>query len=130
MAKMTLGEKTYDTDSMSEVALAQLKSLQFADKELQAVNSRIALAETARKAYANALVEALPASEAIDQGSNNIQIDGISYEVDTLSTEAKDGIGSVRSIDQTLQRLHAEVAMLKTARSAYFSALQKAVESA
>jgi transcription termination factor Rho len=59
MAKITIDEKEYETDDMSEEAKAQLQSLQFVDNELQRVQLKTAVLQTARNAYAKALQEAL-----------------------------------------------------------------------
>jgi hypothetical protein len=55
MAKITINDKEYETDDMSENALAQLGSLQFATAELQRLEALVAAMQTARNAYAQAL---------------------------------------------------------------------------
>jgi 23S rRNA U2552 (ribose-2'-O)-methylase RlmE/FtsJ len=59
MAKITIDDKEYETDDMSEEAKAQLQSLQYVDNELQRVQLKTAALQTARNAYAKALQEAL-----------------------------------------------------------------------
>jgi hypothetical protein len=59
MSKITINEKEYETDDMSEEARAQLVSLQFVDNEIAREEMKAAALQTARSAYANALVEAL-----------------------------------------------------------------------
>ena len=60
MAKFTIDNVVYDTDSLSPEALAQLQSIQFVDSEIVGLNGRIAAMNTARNAYAAALQELLP----------------------------------------------------------------------
>ena len=55
MANITIDEKEYDMESMSEEALAQLGSLQYVDKQLLELQMRTAAYQTARNGYANAL---------------------------------------------------------------------------
>ena len=60
MAKITIDDLEYDTDSLSPEAMAQLQSIQFVDSEVAQLNGRIAAMNTARNAYATALQELLP----------------------------------------------------------------------
>ena len=60
MAKITIDNVDYDTESLSPEALAQLQSVQFVDAEVAQLNGRIAAMNTARNAYARALQELLP----------------------------------------------------------------------
>ena len=61
MPIIKIDDKDYDVDQLSDNARAQLASLQFVDAELQRLNARKAVLQTARMAYAKALGEALPA---------------------------------------------------------------------
>ena len=63
MPKITIDGKDYDTDSLSDAAKAQLTSLQVTDQEIQRLNIQLAIAQTARNAYARALGELLPKTE-------------------------------------------------------------------
>ncbi|HIJ80746.1 MAG TPA: hypothetical protein HPP76_03445 [Desulfuromonadales bacterium] len=60
MPLIKIDEKEYELDLLSSAAKQQLVSLQFVDAELQRMNAQIAILQTARIAYANALKEALP----------------------------------------------------------------------
>jgi cell division protein ZapA (FtsZ GTPase activity inhibitor) len=61
MTTITIDNKEYDVDTLSEEAKAQLVSIQFVDQELQRVNAQAAVLQTARVAYSKALNEALGA---------------------------------------------------------------------
>ena len=63
MAKITLDEKEYDTEQMSEEAIAQLQALQFVNNEITALKLRGAALETAKNAYINALKSILEKGE-------------------------------------------------------------------
>lgn len=56
--------KADDIDTLSEEAKTQLSSLQFVDAELQRLNAKNAVLQTARIAYSKALNEALSVSES------------------------------------------------------------------
>lgn len=58
--KVNIDGKDYDTDTFSAEAKAQLTSLQVTDAEIQRLNIQLAIAQTARNAYAKALQEMLP----------------------------------------------------------------------
>ena len=60
MTTITIDDKAYSIDTLSEEAKNQLGSLQFVDAELQRLNAQAAVLQTARLAYANALKAALP----------------------------------------------------------------------
>ena len=60
MAKITINNLEYDSESLSPEALAQLQSIQFVDSEVAQLTGRIAAMNTARNAYAAALQELLP----------------------------------------------------------------------
>lgn len=59
MAKITIDEKEYETDDMSDGAKAQLQSIQFVDNELARVQLTAAALQTARNSYAQALQQEL-----------------------------------------------------------------------
>ena len=61
MAKVTIDDKEYETDDMSENARSQLMSLQFVNGELPRLNAKLAAMQTAANAYSVALGEALKA---------------------------------------------------------------------
>ena len=56
-----------------------------------------------------------------------ITIDNQAYSIDTLSEEAKNKLGSLQYVDQELQKLNAQAAVLQTARLAYAQALKDAL---
>ncbi len=60
MPTVKIDEKEYELDLLSSQAKEQLMSLQFVDAELQRHTAQIAVLQTARNAYSNALKEALP----------------------------------------------------------------------
>jgi hypothetical protein len=59
MTKITIDEKEYETDDMSDEAKAQLQSLQFVDNEIARGQMKAAALQTARNAYAKALQKEL-----------------------------------------------------------------------
>jgi len=63
MPTIKINDKNYDTETLSDAAKAQLTSLQVTDQEIQRLNIQLAIAQTARNAYARALAELLPKTE-------------------------------------------------------------------
>ena len=59
MTTITIDNKDYDFDKLSDEAKAQLVSIQFCDQELQRLQAQAAAYQTARMAYAKALALAL-----------------------------------------------------------------------
>ena len=66
MTKVTIDNKDYDLDTLSDEVKGQLSSLQFVDAELVRLNAQTAVLQTARMAYANALKATLPSPFAGD----------------------------------------------------------------
>lgn len=56
-----------------------------------------------------------------------IKIDDKDYDLDQLSDEAKAQLASLQFVDNELQRLNAQSAVLQTARMAYSKALNDAL---
>ncbi len=63
MSIITIDNKDYDFEALSDAAQAQLQSMQFVDAELQKLQAMSAVFQTARAAYSKALIEALSATQ-------------------------------------------------------------------
>lgn len=57
---VTIGNKEYDIDNLSENARTQVTNLRIADQEINRLQMQMTLAKTARMAYAKALRAELP----------------------------------------------------------------------
>ena len=58
-----IDEKEYVIESLTEEAKAQIISMRIADQEIATLQQKLAIAQTARNAYAVALREELPEDE-------------------------------------------------------------------
>ena len=56
---------------------------------------------------------------------NKFTIDGVEYDLDKLSEEAKAQIVSIQFVDAELARLNAQAAAYQTARNGYANELKK-----
>ncbi|OYU43737.1 MAG: hypothetical protein CFE44_16770 [Burkholderiales bacterium PBB4] len=54
----------------------------------------------------------------------SINIDGVAYDVDSMSSAAKEQLASLQFVDRELQRLSNEAAVYQTAKAAYVKALK------
>lgn len=63
MVAVTIDEKEYETDDLSDEAKAQYNSINATDAEIARINLQLAIHQTARNAYARALSELLPKDE-------------------------------------------------------------------
>jgi hypothetical protein len=52
---ITIDGQPHDVAALSDAAKAQIANIQFADAQIQHLNNELAVADTARLAYANAL---------------------------------------------------------------------------
>jgi hypothetical protein len=59
MANIKINGRDFDTDNFSDNAKAQLQMLQTADREINRLQTKLAIAQTARSAYGRALAEAV-----------------------------------------------------------------------
>ena len=66
MPKINVDNVEYDTESLSQEALAQVQSIRFVDSQLATLQGKIAAMNTARIAYMNALQGMLPSASADD----------------------------------------------------------------
>jgi len=64
MTTITIDNKEYELETLSEDVKAQLLSLQFVDQKLAQLNAELAVFQTARSGYSNALNAALPKEQA------------------------------------------------------------------
>ena len=60
MTIIKIDNQDYDLEILSDETKSQLGNLQFVDAELQRLNAQVAVLQTARLAYANALKATLP----------------------------------------------------------------------
>ena len=67
---VTIDGREFALDSLSEAARAQLVSLKITDQEIARVQQQMAILQTARIAYANALQAELPS--LVDQAFENM----------------------------------------------------------
>ncbi len=61
--KITIDGIEYNLDDLSDNSKAQIASIQFVDTQIQNLNNELAVADTARIAYTNALKAELPKKE-------------------------------------------------------------------
>ena len=66
--KITINEKDYLIEDLSDDAKAQIGSLNVVDKKIADLQQQIAIMQTARNAYANALAAALPKNSVLKFG--------------------------------------------------------------
>jgi prefoldin subunit 5 len=60
MQTLKIDNKEYDLDTLSDECKAQLASIQFVDQELSRLQAQIAVLQTAKSTYAQALKSSLP----------------------------------------------------------------------
>ncbi len=63
MTTINIDNSEYDFEGLSQEAKAQLQMLQATDQQIAHLNLRLAIAQTARNAYAKALKDALPKTD-------------------------------------------------------------------
>ena len=64
MSTITIDDVAYTEDTLSDEAKTELGSMQVCDQRIAALQTDLAIAQTARNAYANALKDLLPKAAA------------------------------------------------------------------
>ena len=64
MATVTINNKKYDSEKLSENAKKQLANLSVCDQKIQQLQNELAIVQTARSTYSRALNEELPKEES------------------------------------------------------------------
>jgi len=60
MATLTIDGTEYDTEQLSEAAKSQVTNIQLVDQKIAQLQQELAIVQTARNAYVQALQAALP----------------------------------------------------------------------
>ena len=71
MSKISIDNVEYDTESLSQEALAQIQSIRFVDSQLATLQGKIAAMNTARIGYMNALQGLLPPADDAEIGESD-----------------------------------------------------------
>lgn len=61
MTTVTINNKEYELEALADEAKAQVNNIQFVDGEMARLNANLAVLQTAKMAYINALMPLLPA---------------------------------------------------------------------
>jgi hypothetical protein len=56
-----------------------------------------------------------------------VTIDGRDFDIEKLSSEARQQITNITAVDQEIGRLQTQIVICQTARNAYLAALQQAL---
>ena len=124
MSTVKIDNKEYKLEELSSDARGQLASIQVATQKISQLKSDLALAQTARNAYAQVLSTKLPEKEAAKNKKNAvITIDKKRYSTEELSADAKAQIANLQFADRMIANIQSEIAVATTAKNAYSKAL-------
>ena len=73
LGKVTIDGKEFDVDQLTENAKNQLEALQACEQKIRQIQTDLAIAQTARSAYAMALKSELPKNEEVKADSYETQ---------------------------------------------------------
>ena len=73
MTQITIDDKSYDLESLSNESKAQLGSLRFVDSEIARLQAQLAAMQTARIGYANALKAELAKTDVLSLSGDTIK---------------------------------------------------------
>lgn len=131
MATITVDGKAYDLDALSDAAKTELNSVTAVDKKLASLQSDLAIYQTARNAYVQALAASLPEKVAHPNKKKGvITINEKKYAVEDFSDNAKAQLASFQMAEQKIRDVQSEAAVLKTARNAYALSLKAQLPAA
>lgn len=127
---ITIDGQDYNVERFSKEAKVSLTSYQYADDRIKTLQYEIAMVETALKAYGRSLSSILPKEAGADQESNVVMINDKKYSSEEFNEEGRALIFSVDKARKKLIELEADLALFKTARGAYKTALRNELKSA
>jgi len=122
---ITIDNQTYNLSALNEAAQQQIANLKTTDTLLAQLQTKRAIAQTARNAYAQALASQLPKPAHPNKKHDVITIDDKKYALDDLSDQAKAELASLRVTDQRIEKHTIDLAITQTARNAYAKALSE-----
>lgn len=128
MNVIKIDNKDYNLEDLSDNARAQIASVQTADLEIVQLQSKLALTQTARNAYALSLADQLPEVAHANKKKQVVVIDEKKYALEDFSEAAMAELNSLQITDQKLAQLQSELAIAQTARNAYASAAKTELE--
>lgn len=128
MSTITIDNKDYNLDDLTDNAKAQIGSLQATNAKIQQLQMDIAIMQTARNAYAQVLANQLP--EVTKKRKDVITINDNYYALADFSDSAKAELASLQATDNRIAQLKSELAMAQTARNAYAQATKAELEAA
>jgi hypothetical protein len=70
----------------------------------------------------------LPKEDVLERGMPKISIDGVEYETEKLTDNAKAQVASLQFIEVQMNKLRNEVAIFRTARQTYIASLKAELE--
>lgn len=124
MSTITIDNKPFDLDTLSDDARVQLVSLQTVDRKIADAQQELAILQTARNAYAQALAGQLPKTAHPNKKKDVVTIDGKKYALDDFSDEARATLTSLQFVTGQIAQQQNTLAVLSTARGAYAKALK------
>jgi hypothetical protein len=121
---ITIDDNAYDLNSLSEAAKAELISLQVVDRKIADAQQELAILQTARNAYAQAMAGQLPKTAHPNKKKDVVTIDGNKYALEDFSEEARATLTSLQYVTTQITQQQNSLAVLNTARRAYAQALK------
>ncbi len=129
MANITIDGKEYKEEELSKDALVQVNMLRIVDSEIKRIEGQLAIAKTARNAYGESLSKNLPNKEAPKSRKKDVVvINEKRYLYEDMNEKAVKDALSIGFVDKRISQLESELAITKTAKSAYGFALENAMK--
>ncbi len=125
---LTINGKKYNEEDLSKEAQNTVLSLKITNQEIQRIQDQLAIAQTARNAYAKSLVPNLPKPVAANRKKDVVTIDGKKYAYADMNEKATADVMSIGVVDKKIQSLKADLAITKTAKSLYSQSLIEQVK--
>lgn len=121
----------FSLENASEEVQAQLSNLKFVDLRLQQLNNEMAISDTARIGYLNALKQQLPKVDGSEDWGlgQKFEFNDKTYDVETLGDKAKALIESLNFTNQRSQELLDIQSLLERARGSYIRSLKSEIIS-
>ena len=127
MSNITINGQDYTLDQLSAAQRGTVTSIQFADQRIKELQDEMAIHQTAINAYAQSLGQKMPKEAMPNAKDEVVTINNKTYVLSDFEGEAQELVFSIHKAQKCKAKLEGDLALARTARSAYANELSAAL---
>ena len=125
---VTINDTKYNEKDLTQKAQKTVLSLKVTNQEIQRLEDKLAILQTARNAYSASLTPNLPKPAAANKRKDVVKINDKKYAYADMNEKAVADINSIAIVDKKIADLQADLAITKTAKTLYSKSLIEEVK--